>query len=64
MIFSSLQIMSKFIHLPDDYYYPSLPIATLNEKMRKTFSKVYKKIIIGKCCLVGTSVNFITRSKR
>jgi galactoside O-acetyltransferase len=39
----------------DDYYLPSIAVATLDNKMRKKFSKVYeKKIIIGKCCIVGT----------
>ncbi len=53
--FASLANYVQIYSSSDDYYYPSLPIATFNEKMRKKFSKVYKKkIIIGKCCLVGT----------
>lgn len=52
---SSLANYVQIYSSSDDYYSPSLPIATLNDTMRKKFSKVYKKkIIIGKCCLIGT----------
>ena len=58
IVIGELSALANYVQIyssSDDYYYPSIPIATLNEKMRKKFSKVYnKKIIIGKCCLVGT----------
>lgn len=53
--FTSLANYVQIYSSSDDYYLPSIPIATLNKKMRIKFSKVYeKKIIIGKCCLVGS----------
>ncbi len=53
--FTSLANYVQIYSSSDDYYSASIPVATLDKKMRKKFSKVYeKKILIGKCCLVGS----------
>ena len=53
--FSSLANYVQIFSSSDDYYSPSIPVGSLNDKIRKKFSKLYvKKITIGKCCLVGS----------
>lgn len=53
--FSSLANYVQIFSSSDDYYSPSIPVGSLNDKLRKKFSKLYvKKITIGKCCLVGS----------
>ena len=53
--FSSLANYVQIFSSSDDYYLPSIPVGSLNDELRKKFSKLYvKKIIIGKCCLVGS----------
>lgn len=53
--FSSLANYVQIFSSSDDYYLPSIPVGSLNNKLRKNFSKLYaKKIIIGKCCLIGS----------
>ena len=53
--FVSLANYVQIYSSSDDYYSPSIAVATLNSEMRKKFSKVYeKKIKIGKCCIIGT----------
>ena len=45
----------------DDYFSPSIPVGSLDDKLRKSFSKLYaKKIIIGKCCLIGSLSVFLS----
>jgi len=53
--FSSLANYVQIFSSSDDYYLPSIPVGSLDDKLRKKFSKLYvKKITIGKCCLVGS----------
>ncbi|MDB4081455.1 hypothetical protein N9500_00855 [Candidatus Pelagibacter sp.] len=53
--FSSLANYVQIFSSSDDYYSPSIPVGSLNKNQREKFSKLYvKKIIIGKCCLVGS----------
>jgi acetyltransferase-like isoleucine patch superfamily enzyme len=53
--FSSLANYVQIFSSSDDYYSPSIPVGSLNDELRKKFSKLYaKKITIGKCCLVGS----------
>jgi acetyltransferase-like isoleucine patch superfamily enzyme len=53
--FTSLANFVQIYSESDDYFNPSIPVATLSLILRKKFSKIYsKKILIGKCCLVGS----------
>ena len=53
--FSSLANYVQIFSSSDDYYSPSIPVGSLDDKLRKKFSKLYaKRIKIGKCCLVGS----------
>jgi acetyltransferase-like isoleucine patch superfamily enzyme len=52
--FSSLANFVQIFSSSDDYFFPSIPVGSINANLRKEFSNVFqKKIIIGKCCLVG-----------
>jgi galactoside O-acetyltransferase len=53
--FAAISNFVQFYTNSDDYFNPSIPVATLDKKYRKNFSKTYSsKIFIGKCCLVGS----------
>ena len=53
--FSSLANYVQIFSSSDDYFSPSIPVGSLDDKLRKSFSKLYaKKLIIGKCCLIGS----------
>ena len=50
--FSSLANFVQIFSSSDDYFFPSIPVGSLNDNLRKEFSNVFqKRIIIGKCCL-------------
>jgi len=62
--FTSLANFVQIFASSDDYYLPSIPVGSINEKTRKKFSKLYKKkISIGKCCLVGSLSVLLPGSK-
>ena len=52
--FAAISANTLFFTNSDDYVKPFLPSATLNNKQRSTYSKIYQSDIkIGKACLVG-----------
>ena len=58
--FTSLANFVQIYAESDDYINPSIPVATLNIVLRKKFSKIYsKKVLIGKCCLVGSMTTIL-----